>query len=229
MSEKNIHTGHRQRMKDEFLARGLEGMPKHRALELLLFYAIPQGDVNPLAHDLIDHFGSFSAVFQATPEQLMAVKGVGKNTAALIKLVLAVNSLYRQDRTDLSCVYQHTRQFKDLFEPEFYGAREEQVCIACLDKRFKLIKCCKICQGDTDVVALSSRKVMETALNYNASVVVLAHNHTSGLATPSVEDIQATRHLQKSLRQLDILLYDHIILADGAVVSLRESGHLSRL
>ena len=61
----NVHAGHRQRVKAEFLARGLAGMPDHRVLELLLFYAIPQGDVNPLAHALLDHFGSLSAVFQA--------------------------------------------------------------------------------------------------------------------------------------------------------------------
>ena len=94
MPEKNIHAGHRKRAKAEFLARGLEGLPDHRVLELLLFYAIPQGDVNPLAHRLLEHFGSLSGVFNATHEQLTAVKGIGENTATLIRLVTAVGGRY---------------------------------------------------------------------------------------------------------------------------------------
>ena len=94
----NVHAGHRQRVKAEFLARGLTGMPDYRVLELLLFYAIPQGDVNPLAHALLDHFGSLSAVFQAPYEELPKVKGVGPATATLIQLVPAVGACYMADR-----------------------------------------------------------------------------------------------------------------------------------
>ena len=82
----SVHTGHRKRTKDEFLANGLNGLPDHKVLELLLFYAIPQGDVNPLAHTLMEHFGSLAGVFHATPEQLMSVDGVGYNTAVLIQI-----------------------------------------------------------------------------------------------------------------------------------------------
>lgn len=226
MAEKNIHTGHRQRMKAEFLARGLEGMPDHRVLELLLFFAKPQGDVNPLAHQLIDEFGSLAGVLHATYEQLVAIKGVGENTATLIKFVLALGGRYLQERTELNNIYQTSWDFRNLLEPEFFGARNEMVYMVCLDGKFKLITCRKIGEGIADAASITTRKVLETALSFNASVVVLAHNHISGLAMPSTEDIMTTQQLARSLRQVGIQLYDHYILVDGDMVSMRASGYL---
>lgn len=224
--EKNIHAGHRKRMKGEFLTRGLEGLPDHKALELLLFYAIPQGDVNPLAHALIDRFGSLSGVFHATYEQLRSVKGVGENTASLILLVPALGGRYLQERADLKGVYRTSWEFRELLEPEFFGARNERIFLVCLDGKMKLLSPPKLLgEGIADAAAVTTRKVMETALACNSSVVVLAHNHISGLAVPSGDDISTTRHLARSLHQVNILLYDHFIVADGDMVSMRESGY----
>lgn len=227
--EKNIHAGHRKRMKGEFLARGLEGLPDHKVLELLLFFAIPQGDVNPLAHALIDRFGSLSGVFHATYEQLRAVKGVGENTAALILLIPALGGRYLQERADLKGICQTSWQFRELLEPEFFGARNERVFLVCLDGKMKLLSPPKLLgEGIADAAAVTTRKVMETALACNSSVVVLAHNHVSGLAIPSTEDIMTTKQLARSLHQVGILLYDHFIVTDGDMVSMRESGYLQQ-
>lgn len=224
--EQNIHAGHRQRMKREFIARGLEGMPDHRVLEMLLFFAIPQGDVNPLAHALIDRFGSLTGVFHATYDQLLSVKGVGENTAALILFIPAVGGRYLQGRADLKSVYNTSWQFKELLEPEFFGARNELVYLICLDGKMKLLSPPKrLGEGIADATSISTRKVMETALACNASAVVLAHNHVSGLAVPSTDDIVTTRQLARSLHQVGILLYDHFIVADGDMVSMRDSGY----
>lgn len=223
----SIHTGHRQRMKEEFLARGLEGWPDHKVLELLLFFSRFQGDTNPLAHALIDRFGSLTGVFHATHDQLMTVKGVGENTATLIQLVLAVAARYLQERTDLRRVYQTSGQFNDLLKNKFLGARNELVYMVCLDGKYKLLACYKIGEGVADAASITTRKVMETALACNASVVVLAHNHVSGLALPSTEDILTTQHLKKSLRQVGILLHDHFVFVDGDMTSMRESGYLT--
>ncbi|MCM1440639.1 MAG: DNA repair protein RadC [Roseburia sp.] len=224
--KKAIHAGHRQRMREEFLARGLEGWPDHRALELLLFHSIPQGDVNPLAHTLIDRFGSLAGVLHATYEQLLSVKGVGPVTAALIALVPAMGGRYLQERTDLNGIYQTSWQFRELLEPEFFGARNERVYMACLDAKYKLIATFKLGEGIADAASITTRKVMETALACNASIVVLAHNHVSGLALPSAEDVSTTLHLRRSLKQVGILLHDHLIFVEGDMTSMRESGYL---
>ena len=87
MKKNNIHAGPRQRMKNRFLANGERAFDDYQLLELLLFYSIPQGDTNPLAHRLLDHFHSLSAVMDASVEELTAVEGVGEHTAVLIHLL----------------------------------------------------------------------------------------------------------------------------------------------
>lgn len=226
MAEKNIHAGHRRRVKEEFLAGGLESWPEHRVLELLLFFSRARGDTNPLAHALLDKFGSLTGVFHATPEQLMSVKGVGVNTAVLLQLILAVAARYLHDRTDLTSIYQTSWQFQELLKDKFLGARNERVYMVCLDAKYKKLASFLLGEGIADAATVTTRKVMETALACNASIVVLAHNHVSGLALPSAEDVSTTLHLRRSLKQVGILLYDHLIFVDGDMTSMRDSGYL---
>ena len=220
----SVHEGHRQRAKTEFLARGLEGMPDHRVLELLLFYAIPQGDVNPLAHALIDRFGDLAGVFHATYEQLLAVKGVGPTAATFILLLPAVAGRYLERRTEPGDQLVTTWQFRELLLPCFFGARNEMAWLVCMDGKGKLIACRKLGEGIADQVAIVTRKVMEIALGCNATRVALAHNHVSGIAVPSAADLHTTKDLQRTLRQVSIELVDHFIFADDDMVSMRDSG-----
>ena len=227
MEEKSIHSGHRLRAKEEFLARGLEGLPDHKVLELILFYSIPQGDVNPLAHELVNHFGSLSAVFQAPYEELIKIKGVGKNTATLIQLIPAVGGRYLADRVSLSGQMVTTREFYEVLSPFFFGARVELCYLLCMDGKQKVITCRKLGEGIVDEVPVISRKVVETALACNASRVVLAHNHVSGVARPSAADIQVTQRLRKLLAEVNVHLVDHLVFVDGDMVSFAESGYMS--
>ena len=220
----SIHSGHRQRVKQEFLARGLAGMPDHRVLELLLFYAIPQGDVNPLAHTLLEHFGTLSDVFQAPYEELVKVKGVGANTATLIQLVTAAGARYMADRVSLGRQLLRAEDYWEILAPHFFGARAELSYLLCMDGKRKLITCRRLGEGIVDQVPILRRKVVETALSCNATQVVLAHNHVSGLAKPSAADIQGTQMLRRLLREVGVLLVDHLIIVDGDMVSMRDSG-----
>ncbi len=228
MAADNPHKGHRARLKGEFLARGLAGMPDHKALELLLCFAIPQGDVNPLAHRLIDAFGSLSGVFDATPEQLMAVKGVGEHAACLIKLITALGGRYQADRSQLGSILDTTERLGEYLAPEFFGQRNEITVVLCLDAKCKVLQCQQLSEGNADSTSLSLRKMMEVAFACNASQVVLAHNHISNIAAPSQEDILATKMAYDAFRQVDIYLRDHLIFAYDDFVSLRDSGIFKR-
>ncbi len=219
-----IHDGHRKRVRAEFLVHGLDGFADHRALELLLFYSRLQGDVNPLAHRLLETFGSLAGVLDATAEQLMAVPGVGENTAVLLKLIPALGGRYHQGRADLGDIIQTSRDLWALFSPYFFGARNEMVLLACLDAKHKLLGVRKLGEGVVNAAEINARRVAETALALNASVVVLAHNHTSGIASPSQEDIFTTRYLGELLSKMGIALWDHVIMVEDDMVSLRESG-----
>ena len=146
--EGGIHIGHRQRARTEFLERGLNGLPDHKVLELLLFYAIPQGDVNPLAHRLVDHFGSLSGVFHATYEQLLEVKGIGPNTAVLLQLIPAASARYMRQNASFDGQIVDMWQLKELLEPYFFGQRDELAYLACMDGKGKLLATKKLGQGE---------------------------------------------------------------------------------
>lgn len=225
----SIHSGHRQRAKEEFLARGLAGLADHRVLELVLFYAIPQGDVNPLAHRLAERFGSLSGVLNAPYEELVSVKGVGPNTAALIKLIPAVSARYLEQCGQFGGELVSPWQFQELLMPLFLGARNEMVYLVCMDGKNKLLTCRKLGEGITDSVTITGRKVLEVALAANASKVVLAHNHVSGIAMYSAADVTTTREVARLLAQVSIELVDHFVVANDDMVSMRESGVFDKL
>ncbi|MDD6160545.1 MAG: DNA repair protein RadC [Oscillospiraceae bacterium] len=220
----SIHTGHRQRAKEEFLARGLSGLADHRVLELLLFYAVPQGDVNPLAHALVDRFGSLSGVLSAPYEELLKVKGVGPNTATLLRLILPVAARHMEQSSEVGGEYNSTWMFRELLIPLFLGARSEMAYLVCLDGKNKLLACRQLGEGIVDTVSITARKVMEAALSCNAARAVLAHNHVSGIAMYSAADVNVTREVSRLLRQVDIELMDHFVVAGDDMVSMRESG-----
>lgn len=228
MADGNPHKGHRARLKTEFLARGLSGVPDHRALELLLCFAIPQGDVNPLAHRLLDTFGSLSGVFNATPEQLMQVKGMGAHAACLVKLIPELGGRYQADRSKLGDILDTTDRLGEYLSPEFFGQRNEVTVVLCLDAKCKALHCRQLVEGSADSTSLSLRKMMEVAFACNASQVVLAHNHTSNIAIPSQEDILATKMAYDAFRQVDILLRDHLIFSHDDYISLRDSGYFAQ-
>lgn len=218
------HDGHRQRMKTEFLARP-DSFPDHKVLELLLFYANPRSDTNPLAHELIEHFGSLAGVLDATPEELQKVKGVGEHAAVLFKVVKELAGRYLTVRTQVDDIAQSSKDYYALLRPYFFGARNERLCLLCLDGKHKVLGVRRLGEGNVNAVTVTTRLIAEAALSLNAAGVVLAHNHVSGLAFPSPEDLATTQSLASILSTMSITLVDHLIFVDDDMVSLRDSGY----
>ena len=228
MGEKksSIHDGHRQGMKEQFLKQGLSGMRDHQILELLLFYAVPRRDVNPLAHRLVEHFGSLAGVFHATYEQLLEVDGVGPNVATLLLLVPAASARYLEESASVDGQIMAAWQLRELLAPLFFGQRDEAAYLVCMDGKNKVLATRKLGEGVVDSVPIATRKVLEAALGCNASRVVLAHNHVSGVALWSQADLDTTLRLKRLLAEADIVLVDHVILAGDDMISMAESGLL---
>ena len=220
-----IHDGHRGRMRRRFLENGLDSFADHEILELLLFYAIPQGDVNPLAHDLMDRFGSLSAVFSAPVEMLTSVKGVKERTAALLTLVPEAARRARLAEMKSELILNTRENVGDYLLELFSRERNEAVYELCLDAKGKLLACRRLGEGSVSAVALDIRKVVENAILYSATSVILAHNHPSG---PSDDDEAATARVGAALAAINVRLEDHIIVADHDFVSLNQSGFLSK-
>lgn len=218
-----MHEGHRARVKKRFLEEGLDSFSDIQALELLLFYVIPRSDTNPIAHALLEHFGSLSQVLEADVEELQKVKGVGESAAVFLTLIPQIGRFYLVDRTKQATILPTLDSCAQYLLPRFFGRKTETVFLLCLDAKCKLLCCREVGQGGANSTGISIRKIVETAIGVNASTVVLAHNHPSGLAVPSAEDIQTTRQIAQALRAVDIALADHIIVADDDYVSIAMS------
>ena len=211
--------GHRQRVRDRYLKEGLDNFAELHVLELLLFYAVPQKDTKPMARALLDKFGSLPLVLEATPTELMTVPGVGSGIATYLSLFTAVGRYYRTCG-DKPMILDSPAKYGEYLANHFYGRRNETVFMLCLDAKGKLLRCKKLGEGDVNSTNIPVRSVVETALGANATMVVIAHNHPSGVAVPSHEDVAATEHLARALGAMDIVLLDHVIVAEDDYVSL---------
>lgn len=220
----NLHEGHRKRMRERFIKSGLDDFAPHNVLEFLLFYSIPRGDTNPIAHRLIDSFGSLSGVFDATPEELMKVKGVGESTAILISMVPQMARKYLEDKADSFNVMGGCSDIGAYLLPKFVGRTNEALMMVSIDNKNKIISCSVVAEGTVDSAKVSRRRVMEEAMKVNATRVILAHNHPRGVAVPSSEDVVMTREIGELFAQVGIELVDHIIIADDDYVSMAASG-----
>lgn len=220
----SIHTGHRQRLKKRFLEEGLDSFTEVQALELLLFYCIPRKDTNPIAHALIARFGSLSQVLEAPVAELCKVPGISENAATLLHLNKEMGRFYLINRISKNTILATIEECAAYLVPYFFGRKVETVYLLCLDAKCKVLCCKEVGEGSVNSAGISVRKIVETALNANATTVVLAHNHPSGVALPSDEDIQTTRRIAIGLRAVEIHLADHIIVADDDYVSLAQSG-----
>ena len=189
-----------------------------------MFYCIPRADTNPIAHALLERFGSLSQVLEAPVEELKKVQGMGEHSAVFLHLITEFGRYYMVSRTADMKILTTLEQCAEYMLPLFYGRRLETVFLLCLDAKCKVLSCKEIAEGDVNSTGISVRKVVETALGANATSVVLAHNHPSGVAVPSGEDIQTTRKIAAALEAVDVQLVDHIVVADQDYVSMVQSG-----
>ncbi len=217
--------GHRQRMRERFYQEGIDHFAPHEALEMLLYFALPRKDTNPLAHKLIDHFGSFHGVLDANREDLIKF-GLTENTAALLNMMPAFSNFYMQSRAIGTPVLSDSTILGNLAVNKIGERNNEVFGIICMTTQRKFINFEIVDEGTVNHSNVSARKVVECALRNNATRVAFTHNHPGGSLTPSNEDKQLTANLSAILSNLGISVTDHIIVANGRFLSMREQGML---
>lgn len=226
-SLKDIHKGHRQRLKERFLCDGINGFEHHNALELLLFYGIPRMDTNVIAHNLINTFGSISAVFDAPFEELIKVNMVSENAATLIKLIPSLARVYAVNMHSDTRVFDTPEVIGEYFIGKFIGCTNEMVYLMLLDSSLQLISCELVSSGSVTAAGVNIRTIVDLVVKHNACAVVMAHNHPRGLAVPSAEDLAVTSKVRLGLKTLDIRFVEHIIVAQNDYVALIASGFVA--
>ncbi len=225
-TKESIHSGHRARMLERFRKQGLDGFNDHEALELLLYFAIPRGDTNPIAHRLMDTFHTYHSVIEATPEALASVEGIGEKTAALIVLVRETMRRYGIDKAEKDMqglALDTSDKMSRYLSPYFTGISEERFVALATDIQGRVLGVQEISRGTIRATHIEIRKLAEFAIRHQAAGVIVAHNHPGGRALPSHDDMQVTRTIRDTLSALSISLQDHIIIAGDEFISMHDS------
>ncbi len=224
-----IHDGHRERMRERVAKSGLHTLQPHEILEYLLYPFIPRKDTNPIAHALINKFGSFAGVINADADRLKEVNGMTENAALFLSSLPDVFRVYINQSEEEKRSLSGRGAARNFMGNQLYGVKVEQVIVAALDAQDRLICCEKISSGSGDSVGLSVRGVVDFALRHKASSILLAHNHPSGKVTPSQQDLDLTMDIMSTLRSVGVTLQDHFIFCGSDSYSFEEDGRLSYL
>jgi DNA repair protein RadC len=216
--------GHRQRLRERFLAGGADALPDYELLELLLFQARPRGDVKPLAKALIARFKSFAGVMAASPEELATVDGVGDAAIVTLKTVQAAAlRMSRQELIDRP-VINSWKKLLDYCHAAMAYEKVEQFRLLFLDGKNALIADEVQQKGTVNHTPVYVREVVKRALELGASAIVMCHNHPSGDPSPSKDDIAMTREVAAAADKLGIALHDHLIIGRKGHSSLKSMG-----
>lgn len=218
--------GHRGRMREKLLERGPEALADYELLEMLLFLAFKKGDTKPLAKALINQFGSYAAVLAAPAEELFAQPGIGIHCVAAIKLIRA--SALRLARLELSeaPVLSNWDRLIEYLTMAMGRETVEQFRVLYLDNRNRLIADEVASRGTVNHTQVHVRELVKRAIETHATALILVHNHPSGDPSPSRDDIEMTREVQRAVALLDVALHDHLIIGKAGWLSFRREGLL---
>ena len=226
MAENKRHKGHRQRMRERVQSYGLDSLAEHEALEYVLYLTNAQRDTNGIAHDLIDRFGDFAAVLEASEEELCTVEGVGPSTARMLHLLPQISRYYGRSRTSTTRCIKTTEQRGSYLVAKFAWSDYERAMLVSLDSRKRVRAAVWLREGTSDRVSLDIKNVVAAAIKGGTDAVVLCHNHPNGVALPSLEDMDATGSIARALGLVNVHLLDHFILTDTEYFSMRDANRL---
>ncbi len=210
--KENVHAGHRQRLRDRYMKSGFDNFQEHEILELLLFYSIPRANTNPIAHNLINHFGSLRAVFNASYDDIRKVDMVGPASAALIRTVADTARAARLKELESSPIDCWEKLY--LYATEWYlGKAPETVAVLLLNAKQNVIKIHQLAERNLVRPMSYPEAILTLCETFHASNVVLMHNHVDGIMRPSNEDIVLTRTIFEELERNGVTLMEHVIVS----------------
>lgn len=218
------YMGHRARLRDKFAQAHGKGLADYELLELLLFLAIPRGDMKPLAKTLLQTFGSLSALLKADKGRVLETPGVGSGVVHVIQLVQSLMGKVLQQEMMDKPILASWQSVLDYCHVTMAYDQRETARLLFLDRKNKIIADEVQQTGTVDHVPLYPREVAKRALDLGASALIIVHNHPSGDPTPSRGDIDMTLKIQEAVRLLGIEVHDHLIIGKGRHSSLKSMG-----
>lgn len=221
--------GHRKRLRDKFLQSGLEGFHDYEVVELLLTLATPRKDCKAAAKAALARFKNLPAVLEASAEELSEVHGIGPRNLLGLKLIKAVADRYLRQRLEHTEALNNSRDlFNYLFHLIGNKTREHFVGIF-LDAKNRVLASETLFRGTLTASSVYPREVVAAALKHHAAALILAHNHPSGVAEPSAEDIALTRQLVFACRPMGVTIHEHLVIGGNRYYSFADQGIMARL
>ncbi len=224
--QSGLHAGHRQRMRRRVRQSGAASLADHELLEVLLYFTLPRGDTNALAHQLLVRFGSLSRVLEADYDELLEVPGVGENTAFLLSFLPALFRRYQMDRNGKKRIFGSTRAFEQYVCDLFMGESREVLYLICLNAGMRVLNSVRLAEGDFGSVNVAVADVVRAAKKQHARNVVLAHNHPGGTLKASNEDFEVTRRCMRALSAAGINLVEHLLVSGDKTFSFAEHNYM---
>ena len=211
-------------MKQQFIRGGIDQYEPHQVLELLLFFAIPQRDTNPLAHRVLDRFGNLASVLDADYEELCKVDGISEHSATLLVLCGQLLSRYYKEKSEKR-KFSNLNEITEFLRMQLINEKCEKVMLLALNNRSQMISCMVVHTGTITSVEANTRELVQAALRSRATAVVVAHNHPGGFCLPSEEDVTVTKSFVPAFKMMDIEVLDHVIVAQDGCYSMRGSPY----
>lgn len=204
--------GHRQRLRDKFLERGLGAFTDAEVLELLLTLGTPRKDCKVLSRSILSRFGSLSAALEASNAELQQVKGIGPKNSFSLQFVQAVARRYLKQRLQDKEYLRSSREVGKYLIHAMRDLKREVFMVILLDASYGIIDTQIVAEGSLTTNTIHPRELIKLALENHAAAIVIAHNHPSGTLTPSNEDRKLTRNLYLAFTFANIQLLDHLII-----------------
>lgn len=223
-ADKPHYHGHRDRLRARFAEAGGKGLADYEILELVLFRAIPQRDVKPLAKDLLARFGDIGRVCATRPDQLTEIKGVSEKVALELNLFQEVATRIAREQVTGRAIISSWSALLDYVRTALQNASTEEFRVLFLDKKNRLLADEFQAHGTVDHAPVYPREIIKRAIALDASALILVHNHPSGDPTPSHADIEMTRQVIEIGKPLSIVVHDHLVVGRDHVASFKQLG-----
>lgn len=226
MSSAGTHSGHRSRLRHRFLETGVSGFSEHELLELLLFYALPRVNTNEIAHDLINRFGSLTAVLEAPPDKIAEAKGVSSASAFFLKLIYDMCRKYASSGAVSACF--SSSDDIDRLLINYFSSVESEICLLLnISMKLELLGTVSFTAESLLSGRTSPRDIAEIALRNNAHRIIIGLNHPDKPPVPDENDYKITNMLANTLLPLGVDIIDCIVCGFNRTFSMRRSGAFS--
>lgn len=221
--------GHRKRLREKFLAGGLNGFADYEIIELLLTLGTPRKDCKDAAKTALKKFKTLRGVMDASVAQLCEIEGIGPVNAFGVRLVPAVAEYYLKQKVVAKDALNNSKALFDYLYQSMSARDRERFKVLFLDAKNRVLAADVLFTGTLTASSVYPREVVRAALDHHAAAVIFAHNHPSGDPAPSPEDIAVTRRLLFACMTMEVTVHEHLIIGDGRYYSFADQGHIARM